>query len=309
MRCQVEILFPLAEVNDPATRAWFVDGGCNQSYGPGPTLGSLAPNALPHQIGTDTLGPNPAKTPTIHESLSAVTTQSEAIVVSKTLVYFEVIYVNGTTSHAPQIGIASSAFQVTPSPWSLDVSSTGPTCAEGIFWGLSAGGTSSQGRGYPTSGTTGFGGAAPTPGDIIGVAVNLVNHMAWIRNATQFPNNWYGSVSASTAEVEAAVKGFSFGPAGMSPITGNVYILGGSGWENFGSEFPLGSLTLNSAGPFVGTLPTDYVAWGTTTWNTGDSSPHLIFSNGNKTLITDQALPGSNQPSAFCRSSLALPQF
>jgi hypothetical protein len=58
MGAQVEILFPIAEVNDPTTRAWFVDGGCNQSRGPGATGGDFVPGALPHQIGTDTLLPD-----------------------------------------------------------------------------------------------------------------------------------------------------------------------------------------------------------------------------------------------------------
>lgn len=54
-RVQVEILFPLAEVDDVPDQGWFVDGGANQGYGAGPTGGTVAPGALPAQIGTTRL--------------------------------------------------------------------------------------------------------------------------------------------------------------------------------------------------------------------------------------------------------------
>jgi len=216
--------------------------------------------------------------------------------------YFEVTLESGTGSHSPQIGIANDAFQIDPSPWSVDVSGSGISLAGGIFWGLSvSGGTPGQARSGAE--TTGIQMHNPVEGDVIGVAVDLLNKNIWVRNVTQDPTDWYGVDHATTSDVEAFLKGVKFDSAsGDREITGNIYILGGSGWENFGPRFPLGSLTLNAGGPFVGDLPTGFSAWGNTIWNTGDASPHLIFSNGDKTFITDEALPGSNQPTAFVRS-------
>lgn len=57
---QIEILFPIAEVDDPKTKAWYVDGGANQSWSPlAGSGGSFAPGAIPHQIGTDTILASP----------------------------------------------------------------------------------------------------------------------------------------------------------------------------------------------------------------------------------------------------------
>lgn len=56
MACQIEIMFPVFEAKESPLRGFFVDGGTNQSY---PfisgTAGSLAPGALPHATGTDTV--------------------------------------------------------------------------------------------------------------------------------------------------------------------------------------------------------------------------------------------------------------
>jgi hypothetical protein len=57
MSAQIEIIFPLTEVDEPTTRAVYVDGLSNAGYAVGPVSGRTFTDASPHQIGMDDLTP------------------------------------------------------------------------------------------------------------------------------------------------------------------------------------------------------------------------------------------------------------
>lgn len=191
-------------------------------------------------------------------------------------------------------GIANENFQLID-PWSLNVNSTGPTVANGLFWGFIFGGDPNPGWGYPNR--PGSGPPCIAGGDWLGFAIDLVNQKLLIRNSTQDPNRWFGETYNGPFD---PTKGFDYSTdGGLSPISGPVYILGGAGW---GATLPFPQLTLNLSGSFAAALPPGVEPWGRGEWNPGDCAPGITVAGGN-TLIANSGISGSNQPTAFTRSS------
>jgi hypothetical protein len=317
---QVEILFPLAEVNDPSIRAVFDDGLSNQAYGPGPTGGSFAPNWPPHQIGTDTLRPGAVFNVSATEGGSSIIDTES---VGGPLppgpggqFYFEVTLGSGTPQVSSQIGFIN--------PHQRDTITSSLLCLQGFNNGAQTVGAPAGGRTIEMGNTVdsavviGNNGATIgtqgaicgtyfdldeprwSPGDILGVAVDTINNKFWLRNWTQT----VGQPMTQGWNSGASPYGPTLGTGGfdISPITGDLII-----WYGALGHYE-DSATLNAGfTPFYGidgthVIPAGFVAWdatGATTWDvsaaagtniTGETQPfgsastlQPYLSNGNLT--------------------------
>lgn len=214
--------------------------------------------------------------------------------------YFEGKGVAFTSASEAAIGICGAGFDLT-NPISFDVSPPpGVAGAEAAFLTFKTSGAHPIGWGYPT-GPPDTATSVVSTNDWIGIAVDTINSLLWWRNATASPTVWWGNGSGAPDPVTGA-DGFSFDPStGSAPITGNVYILGGGGNEN---TTPYPTLTLNTgASGFASAAPTGFSAWGSaTTFNPSDKATEISLSGGNLTLTTTD-IAGSNQPTAFVRST------
>lgn len=215
--------------------------------------------------------------------------------------YWEIqIQVTGTTvglgaGYSACAGIAGPGFQIA-NPWELNVNSTGPTMANGIFWQFYRGGSTNIAWGYP--GRPDNGPAIGAANDWIGFAIDLQHQKLLIRNSTQAPNLWYGQGYNGVFDI---TKGFDFGPSGGYPITGPIFLLGGGGW---GTALPNPELTLNVSGSFVASVPGGYSPWGIGEWSPSDFAAGVAV--GGNTLVMGP-IAGGNQPTAFCRSTTSFP--
>lgn len=204
-------------------------------------------------------------------------------------------------------------------------------------------GSGSAGLGWRSNGNWRIGGSegvsgmsAPSSGQVIGIAVDLTNSLIWIRNVTASSTTWYGA-NSGTPNPATGTEGFSF-----SSFSAAMYLCFSSnqnsttpavtmnaGGSSFAATAPTGfsawnasdawntsftrpnlypSLTLNTgASTFAMTPPTNFDPWDTsggTTINPSDKSANVTLSGGNLAL-TVLSTTGSNQPSAFARSTTA----
>ena len=201
----------------------------------------------------------------------------------------------GNGNYSACAGIAGPGFQLA-NPWQLNVNSTGPTMANGLFWRFLRGGSVNIGWGYPGRPDVGPAMLDSPTGDWIGFAIDLTQQKLLIRNATEAPNLWYGQSYNGVFDI---TQGFDFSSVSGYPITGPIFLLGGIGYG--GGSNPNAELTLNISGSFVAAAPVGYAPWGIGEWSPSDITSGISVSGGN-TLIGG-VVAGSNQPTAFCRST------
>jgi hypothetical protein len=217
--------------------------------------------------------------------------------------YFEVSLDTATVGRLACVGIANSNFILGPppghqNPYDAALNAQQPNSAFGCcpLWGSP---TSTNAYGYPVRGPKSF---TSSPGDVVGVAVDTVNKLMWIRNCTVNPNLWRGGTPVlPSPNPVGSVNGFDFS---VNIPSGDVFILIGCAWNPFETtEGPI-SVTLNAgASAFAATIPTDYVPWdvtGDTTINPNDTDfdlvdgPNIIvLGNGNLTMTCNGHIGGS----------------
>lgn len=220
---------------------------------------------------------------------------------SSTLRYFE-MSANGASSDRVCIGLANASFNLV-NPQALDFTA-------GNYASLNGGVFVAFGNtGQAPTGWAGAGGATPivagfpfTLTDVIGVAINTATRKAWWRNATQAPSVWYGAGASPTPDPVTGDNGYLLTSANLS---GSIYALVGMGFDGVPGHHA-SSIVNFGATSFVATPPTGYVAWdSTTTMNPSDAAPEIVLSSGNlHVTITD--IVGSNQPTAFVRSTTSV---
>jgi hypothetical protein len=291
-RGQVEILFPLAEVSDTSAQGVFVDGLSNTLYGPGPTMGSVAPGALPHQIATDTIytpggsgGPSAVFDKAVAEAGNA---QDSARAFLNLLYYeFTVKQLGGTFASPPgelQWGFALSGYSVDDPSFTLSDGDTGlplgyDANSFGIFDALSGSGYAAFGETPVTGGT----GITYQAGHTYGVAVDLVGHTAVYRDCT--------------ALLAGPASAYTTSPYGF---TSTAYDLSGFGTAyQFHIGFSLAykgspnEISFNPGGAaFVLASPAGYSAWD----GSGNTSLTMVGSgltvSGRNVTAGDAALNG-----------------
>lgn len=194
-------------------------------------------------------------------------------------------------------GIGGSGFDLS-NPIAIAVNL--PQGSEGVVWSVASSGAA-IGWGDPTRAEA-SGAGVFSDGDWAGLAFNTSTGLLWMRNATAAPTVWYGTSGAGTADPVTLIEGFDFSTA----ITGAIFLLGGvSQVGNADATRPI--VTLNAGGSaFAATAPTGYVAFNAAaTWNTADADSHLSFSGGNLVATVGTQIVGSNQPTAFVRSTVS----
>lgn len=198
------------------------------------------------------------------------------------------------------VGICGAAFNLI-NPHQFDVAGDAGL-ADSIFWRFVTAG--SVGQGYGAGNAPGAG-----PGHTIGFVLDPAAKGIWCSNVSVNENVWGGGPGGLTPNPVTGVQPATYGPSGSGPITGDVHILGGGGWDSTGTPGVLASGTININGPFLrSSLPSGCVAASAAAflWNPSDKSPYIDLSNGNKTFATANGIPGGNQPSAFVRSDKVL---
>jgi hypothetical protein len=193
-RGQVEILFPLAEVTDTSAQAAYVDGMSNTAYGAGPTLGTTAPGARPHQIATDTLftaGGGGGGSKVFDRMIVEAGHAADSVSAFLNLLYYEftVVELGGTFASPPgelQWGFALSAYSVNDPTFTLSDGDTGlplgyDTNSIGIFDAVTGGSGYAAFGEAPVQGGVGI---TYMLGHTYGVAVDLIAKTAVYRDCT-----------------------------------------------------------------------------------------------------------------------------
>lgn len=208
--------------------------------------------------------------------------------------YFEVQFklLGGLSSLL--VGVAGSTFSLTDS---IDVATAGTnvTQAQCAVLAGSAPSVVCTGWGYPVrfSGTPNLTYAALN--DWFGVAVDTINGLVWMRNATAASTSWTGDGTGGTPNPATGVKGFDI----STQITGNIYITAGTNKNWFDGDTTHSTVVLNAgASAFAATIPVGFNKWASsgTTFNASDKDSRITLSGGNLTADTDMASPFSTPP-------------
>lgn len=228
-------------------------------------------------------------------TLSFATNSVQPVPATRGKFYFEVSLTLMGGLSALLVGVAGSTFSLTDS---IDVAvnanpATQAQCAV-MSWAVPA--SNGVGWGYPTR----FDGSTPTVGlvtlgDKIGVAVDTINGLVWMRNATT-AGNWAGDGTGGTPNPATGVKGFDI----STQITGNIYITAGTNKNWFDGNTTHSTVTLNAGHTaFAGAVPTGFSNWDNTTvttFSTTDKDSRITLSGSNLVADTNMASPFATPP-------------
>lgn len=172
----------------------------------------------------------------------------------------------------------------------------------------SDGGTNEPGWGYPDRPT---GCSATAQGAVVGVAVNTIAKTLYWRNATT-GSVW--NLDGTSDPATGAGTTNLWSAAGLSPVTGNIYIIAGADLGNsggFGSPLTeKGKGTLNfGATAFTGTAPSGYVSIESVFPGASldpNNNSDLTLTNGNLTFEGFSDNTALNGPFCACRSRFTI---
>lgn len=213
--------------------------------------------------------------------------------------YFEAQLISALNFSQPMVGIGGSTWQLN-NPIDVAVNGTNATQAQGVIASFKVpADNTSLGWGNPSR----FTGQAATnysANDWVGVAVDTINSLIWMRNAST-AGLWTGDGTAGTPNPATGVKGFSF----TTQITGDIYIVCGASEQ--GGVFCSAKLNVG-ASAFAASPPTGFTAWdgtGTTTLSITDKAAGVTLSGGNLSWTVGVLTPGAGQTvgSATARST------
>ncbi len=188
----------------------------------------------------------------------------------------------------------------------FDNATAQPWMANGVFYSFNAADlTKGLGWGYPTRPITLS--TAWQVGDWMGMAFDTINSQSWIRNATRNPTVWFGGTGAGTPNPVGAVQPNSFsGTSPTSPISGNIYLIGGvSQVGNSNASHAI--VTLNAgATAFVAAAPSGYSVFDATAiWNSSDAGAEITISGAGLICSNTAQITGPNQPYELVRSTIS----
>jgi hypothetical protein len=209
--------------------------------------------------------------------------------------YFEVQFTLAGGLSSLLVGVAGATFSLTDS---IDVAVNGTNVTQAqcaVLSGAAVGGTCS-GWGYPNrfSGTPNI--SFANFGDWFGVAVDTINGLLWMRNATAAATSWTGDGTGGTPNPATAVKGFDI----STQITGNIYITAGTNKNWFDGDTTHSTVTLNAGHTaFAATPPAGFSPWdttATTVFNSADKDSRITLSGANLIADTNMPSPFSTPP-------------
>jgi hypothetical protein len=150
--------------------------------------------------------------------------------------------------------------------------------------------------GYPTKLDL-IGPGTWTLNQVMGVAVDTVNKLLWVKNISA-GTAWKGN-GGPLSDPSTGADGADFATANH-PVTGNIYAFVGAG---DGDGLSGGGARVNfGATAFTGALPTGYAAWGATDTLNPDDNSNLTLSGGNLIATALREIAGTNVPQAIVRS-------
>ena len=123
-----------------------------------------------------------------------------------------------------------------------------------------------------TGGSNIYNYGARSVGNVIGVAIDLDNRLAWFKQVSGTPGNWNGNTA--NGNPVTLLNGITIPAGSIEPYTA----LGTNASDAF---------TINlGASAFTGAIPSGYSAWCpavATTWNPSDKTTGMVLSNSNLT--------------------------